>query len=352
MNPQAPSLLSARRVFWTLLFLAFTLGNLLHFIGEANPDWYSYQTLFEEQGAWLAERGRDPTFLGLMEFFALIGSYEAFRLWVGLYFLIFTFWILNRWARHVPELSVFATFLSLAPLLMPKFTVQIREGLAQTVVLAALTLLFEQHRRGPRAGLPLMPLLLLAVASTIHAATAVLVAAVLIPLAALRLGGAAGARLVLPIAVAMTLLAAAAGLYVIGVGDLLRDAASRLLGELQQEEARIDSAKAAYWSAKVIALGYLAVRVRRCDLGQTAFGLFTRYATYALAPTFLLLAVYLIFTGYPAFIASAAIRAYHTVFYVVFALHCLVSRPRAGTAAVAGLLLLDEYRVMTVDSAT
>ena len=93
-----------------------------------------------------ADQGRDPLFLLLMgSMSALLGpdGYESFRIVLAAYFAVFTYWLLR--GRHVPADGRRHRWplllLGLLPFVAPRFTIQIREGLALTLVLVGLVLL-------------------------------------------------------------------------------------------------------------------------------------------------------------------------------------------------------------------
>lgn len=131
----------------TLVF--FGLGGLL-WIGfsEFNPDWLSYLIIYETGGAWLAEYGQDPAFLLLIVFANyLLGpaGYELFRLILSIYFLFFSAAIVlgkiipitySRWLPLQLSLAIISFGFT-------RFTVQIREGVAATLILFGLACIMK-----------------------------------------------------------------------------------------------------------------------------------------------------------------------------------------------------------------
>lgn len=333
---------------WILALLAFVALNLLYFVGEVNSDWAAYEYLYESGGGWLSDRGRDVGFLRLVEVVKVFGTYELFRFLIAAYFFAFAVWLFKRWRYYHTNKTYLWAFAGLLPLLIPKFTVQIREGLADTLMLVAFTLLFERERRygGVKALWPTV--LILTFAANIHSGTIIFLAALLIPYCVYSLTKFFDTRNVVRNAVVLTVAAICIFLYVADFDTFLRVAAEEVLGTLTEKEVETGVFKQIYWAAKFLSVGYLAWQIKGAQYRQPAFSMFMRYTAYAVIPALQIAVLYLIFAGYPEFIASVAIRAYHTVFYAVFALASLTTRATPLNAAVAAALLLDEYRVMTV----
>lgn len=331
---------------WLYTILFFIAINMLVFIGEMNADWLAYEYLFNSGGGWLSDQGRDHGFLFLNEAAKSYISYEAFRIIFGLYFLAFVTWFTRRWRPHLANDTYLWAYAGLLPLLIPKFTVQIREGLADTLILVAFTFLFERERNycGIKALWP--TILLLIAAATIHSGTLIFSGGLVIAYATYTLTKRFSQRYEALFPVLITVISAFLFLYFADWDSLLRTAAENVLGDLPEEQADTEFAKAAYWTVKCLAVLFLAWNVHITQFKQRIFSIFIRYAVYAILPALQLIVVYLIFSGYPKFIDSAAVRAYHTVFYVVFALASLTTKAKPTTALIALFLLVDEYRAM------
>ena len=125
-------------------------GALLQLsMSKLNPDWFSYQLIYESKGAWLSDQGRDPVFLILTAYLAkLFGpqGYEASRIFLAFYFLLFVALLssgcifkLNRTKGAYVFLMVALVYLGFT-----RFTIQIREGLAMTPVVLSLALVLKQ----------------------------------------------------------------------------------------------------------------------------------------------------------------------------------------------------------------
>ena len=142
---------SAERFSWWFFVLIMLLfGALLHFsLSELNPDWFSYQVIYESDGAWLSERGRDPAFLVLIAMFAnFFGSdgYEAFRIFFAFYFLLFLALLSSGCIFKLNLTKNGCVFLMIALVFLgcTRFTIQIREGLAITLIVFSMALI---HKR-------------------------------------------------------------------------------------------------------------------------------------------------------------------------------------------------------------
>jgi hypothetical protein len=134
----------ALRIF-ALSILALLMWLLVE---ELNPDWYGYQFIYTDGGAWLSSQGRDPAFILLNRIAnTMLGSdgYDKFRIILGIWFLVFTSFLLR--GKFIPfqsKLSIsLPVIVAVLPLMIPRFTIQIREGLAITIILAALALLMK-----------------------------------------------------------------------------------------------------------------------------------------------------------------------------------------------------------------
>lgn len=349
---------------------------LMQWLSEGlNPDWQGYALLYQDAGAWLAEQGRDPLFLlfiGLGS--ALLGpdGYLAFRVLVGLYFALFLFWLLRRpfGPPELPRQGAWLLLLGLLPFVAPRFTIQIREGLALTLVLAGAAWLSRAHApgssAGPAAGVqaglrglaagaarhPVWPaVLLFLAASAMHSASAVLLAALLGGLL-LRLLCSDTVRLelwlLLSISLAVTAGIALAALLLLATPAGL-ERVETLYGELADTEAELSLAKWAYWGLYGLGLLAFAAHVRRL-YQQRALpsGLRQWLGMVALVflPAVYLTALLLLANGLPAIVVAGAARVQNMLLAVgllVLALRGQLSR-RLGLLCL--LVLLDQARVI------
>lgn len=167
---------------WPAALLAVSaLGGLVHLsLTEINPDWGAYQAIYDSQGAWLADAGRDPLFTALVALsHSLWGAdgYENWRAWLAAWFVTFSILLasgrvipalpfLSRQADTWPteasgwppgqefspahglrmvKLSLWAVAVTITYLGFTRFTIQVREGLAVTLALIGLGLLLRYH---------------------------------------------------------------------------------------------------------------------------------------------------------------------------------------------------------------
>lgn len=182
---------SIEYISWGLGVLSIILfGTLLHFsLTILNPDWLSYRLIYEAEGAWLSEQGRDPAFLMLTAFLEnLFGpqGYEAYRIFFALYFLVFIGFLSSGYIFKFKRKNYGHLFLMIAIVYFgfTRFTIQIREGIALTLVVLSLALVAKRSHDQARSflrrngkpssqGLLLMgvTLPLFVVAALVHLAT-------------------------------------------------------------------------------------------------------------------------------------------------------------------------------------
>lgn len=115
---------------------------------EFNPDWIGYMKLYED-GAWLADSGRDLGFIALLSFLKLLtrADYNTIRLIISVYFSVFIFFLANgnllRYGKkHVTFISIFIAIISFSCI---RFSIQIREGIAVTFIIYGITILIKEE---------------------------------------------------------------------------------------------------------------------------------------------------------------------------------------------------------------
>jgi hypothetical protein len=130
------------------LFLIALTGTVLFLtFNQFNPDWPSYQSLYESRGGYLAETNRDFLFTAILNLFQSLGvEYWVFRLILDIFFLIF---ILRLFAGRVFKYDkdlVWYGFVTLAifTLFFIRSTVIIREGIALCLFLVAVSYLYNR----------------------------------------------------------------------------------------------------------------------------------------------------------------------------------------------------------------
>lgn len=334
---------------------------------ELNPDWLGYAAIYQEAGAWLADQGRDPLFLLLMgTMSSLLGpdGYERFRIVVGLYFAAFTYWLLR--GRHVAaggrRQGWPLLLLGLLPLVAPRFTIQIREGLALTLVFVGLVLLARpasaadaaasnaSGERPPRtAAWP--ALLLFAAAAALHSGTAVLLLALLAALAVRHVcGGAIRLELWLLLSLGMVAVTGSALLSTLGLATPAgRALVDELYGLLADEDATVSAAKWVYWGAYGLGVLTLAGRVRGLyQGGQLPAGLRTVLGLVALVmlPAIYVTALLLLAAGMPAIVVSAAARMMNMLLSVSLLVLALRGALNLRLGLFCVLVLVDQARVI------
>lgn len=143
---RAPSGASGRPPWWVPTLIIACFGGLLNFsFSNLNPDWLSYQLIYESGGAWLSEQSRDPAFLtltSLMASFLGANGYETYRVLLAVYFMVF---IALLSAGRIFKINLagggyLTLMLALMYLGFTRFTIQIREGVAFSIVIFAIAL--------------------------------------------------------------------------------------------------------------------------------------------------------------------------------------------------------------------
>ena len=109
-----------------------------------NPDWVGYMKIYED-GAWLANDNRDPGFLAILNTVKFLpgGDYEMFRYLVVVYFAVFIFFlgrgsIIEYGKKHCAFISILFVLVCFS---LVRFSIQIREGIAVTFMIFAVSVL-------------------------------------------------------------------------------------------------------------------------------------------------------------------------------------------------------------------
>jgi hypothetical protein len=121
-----------------------------HVQAELNPDWIAYMKIFED-GGWLLDDNRDLGFLAIIWIFKAVfgNNYDFFRhLLIG-YFLFFALFFFRGSIFPFKQKGVYVLQWTIAilALLLIRFTVQIREGLALTFLLFGLGLIIRRSQK-------------------------------------------------------------------------------------------------------------------------------------------------------------------------------------------------------------
>jgi hypothetical protein len=338
------------------LFLLIVIALLLvYWSGDRNADWNAYRLIFES-GAWLFNQGRDTGFLDLIKLFKIFlpENYDLFRGLVGAYFIGWSAWLIWFFERRSQtQANLYAlSYVGLLPLAVPRFTTQIREGVAVTLVLCALG--FLQRPDGDRLAMWIVvaiTVVILGLASAVHSGMAIFAAILLV---SVGLCGAAHIlpsrpRVVLASGIGITLLAFAA-LYISGVFDVMVfQLGEELNGGPLGPAVQGSTEKYFFWSATSLIAVYIAMMVRRSvreGNPQTLYSWVLRYMAYAVVPVLQALIFLLLISGYPVVTTSSAIRLYESVLFMTLALVSFSARKTWLLVAIVTILLINEHRVL------
>jgi hypothetical protein len=327
------------------LLCAFVVYTLVAFWGAArNADWSAYETLYLGDGAWLADQGRDFGFLTLVQYLSKVINYEDFRLLLALYFGTFTFWFVNAWRSRAIVDRYFLSYVALLPLLYPRITVQIREGIAITFILAAIVIFSRRVEAQRSAGV--FPLILMVFATTIHAAAAIVLVMMYLPRIFFALKR---QRLVLCVGVAAILIAIVALIDAGIESTLVLQILEGGWSGFEFVETTSDSAKMIYWAARTAAVLHLIHLLKQYTAD---FDIHTRrflkVSGYLMVPALHLLVIWLVFSGQNALVASTGIRVLNMVFFLALALVGLRARKRLPLLAIVAFFVYDQHRVLMV----
>jgi len=344
------------------LFATGLVVSLMAVVTEqSNPDWFGYEIIYQEGGAWLLNQGRDILFLLVVGAAAAAfgpEGYPVFRLVLAAYFAAFTFALLSgRVVRYSGRVQgTWLVFFALMPLMLPRFTIQIREGLALTLVIVAIGLLSraELSGRAKHARLvgKLAPTGLMIAAFSIHSGTAILlVAAGLGALVSSLTGGSRRQELLLYWALGLfAIFAAGASALLLADTVFFRQTVNETFGWLADSEASMSLAKWLYWllyglgiaqlvsSVHALCAGPALPKQLRSIIGVLAIGLL---------PAMYVTALVLLAVGMPPIVVSALAR----ILNMILALLLLVTAYNGGLTGrlliFAALVLIDQVRVIT-----
>lgn len=340
--------------------LLLVLGLMIWLRDELNPDWFSYGLIYSEAGAWLADQNRDPLFLALVGALRrLFGpdGYDAFRATVAAYFAVFT-WLLLRGRilpfdgqhRHGWPLLL----LGLLPFVAPRFTIQIREGLALTAVLGGMALLSLEHRVSTpqlRQTRQFAALALFAAGMLLHSGTGLLLVALLAGWLVRQLGMRSIAlELWILLALGLTAATTAAGIAIFGLGT---DAGHRFVENLYGVEASVEATlgfwKWVYWGSYGLGVALLAGRVhtlyrsqRLPDNLRQLLGM----VTLVMLPAIYVAALLLLAGGLPPIVVSGAARLMNMLLSVTLLVLALRGALNLRLGLFALLVLVDQARII------
>lgn len=317
--------------------------------GPLNPDWTSYERMYEEHGAWLSEYGRDPLFTWLLEVCRTIfgvQGYRTFRAVTLLGLAIAAAAFVARWplSRRYSMSAVPVLACVGVALWAGKATVQIREGIALVFLLPALLRIIRRNRMG--------------VASFASAVCSVLIHAgtspYLVMLVVAQMAFWAGKGR--PISTWLGLLVAVVGAILLGVGlDAWRvSEEERLLGygfTRDVTEAQASWLKYLYWllfAGVLVVLGR-ELRVLAGEKRGSMGGVVASIHGSVLLPLLLMLAIYWTISGQPLAAVAVVLRMLSTAASVAMAMVMLADGCRRGMVLACALFVIaDQLRSIYV----
>jgi hypothetical protein len=328
-------------------------------LSELNPDWLAYRLIFESNGAWLGESGRDLAFLGLnslMSVFLGEDGYETFRGLMAVYFFVFSIALVTgRLSTLKGSRKSWLSFsLAVIYLGFARFTIQIREGLAITIVMIAIALFQRNEQRAcaPDATLrgQWLPWGLMILAAGTHASMGFVL---LIALAGRWVAGSGASaqpalqagrrRAVWIVAICTAILITVQLKY----GGALDEIASETLGDRLIEQKDVTASQFAFWAI----YGLVCLVVHR----QTRIAVHTSSRLSQFEATLQVLAGPAMFAVYFSIIAALSlgitglvISSYARLLYMFLALNiiylAILGRRSWQLTLGCAFLLLDQMR--------
>jgi hypothetical protein len=347
-----------------LLVIVSLFAASCAFWGDANPDWRTYESIYDDAGGYLAAQGRDPLFTLLIQSAheALgAGGYEFFRI------VVFAVVAANATmlALRMPTdkqlnpckgvqstvgsvLQGLTIAACVTAAFLTKSVIQVREGLAFALVAAAIFRVMRCRVDGRRAQVLIYSLLTAAV--LIHnGTTAYLIVYALAHMSSLvfqRRGRKIGSCHYAVMALA-AVSGVAVGMYALYASEPLQEALQQL-GVEASSESEASGLKLLFWVAQgglllLVVKELLHAAEEMPDVIGARFAVV--HATFVL-PFLYVLSVYMIVTSQPLPILSMVGRMLATAFGI--ALLGLVLRQRATILSLAAALFLivDQLRVI------
>jgi len=338
------------------------LGGLLWLSqSELNPDWGAYRLIYESEGAWLGSSGRDPAYTGLNSLAnAVLGAdgYESFRALLATYFFAFSVLLVTgRISRLSTGRGNMAAFVLAAVYFgFSRFTIQIREGVAMSLVVFALAV-FRRHAGAAsvrpvahhRSDSNLSAWMLMVLATCMHASIALVMA---IMIAAVWVNGADAAR---PSAresrfQLVTLLAALivfVTLAQLKLGGVLDEIATETLGDRLVEEHQVTALQLAFWGVYGVVCWMVQREMRRAMEDGAIRGIYGwTLRTLAGPATF---GVYLslvacLLMGISSLVLSSYVRLIHMVLALSILQLAILGRTNWKLTLAILFLLVDQAR--------
>jgi hypothetical protein len=319
-----------------------------------NPDWFAYKTLFESEGGWLAEQGRDPLFLLLMQLAVQslgIGGYDDFRNLLGVFFTVATLLLAAGFVLPFTngKPALVALILAVVVFSASRFTIQIREGIAMVFVLLALRQIWDRPMLRTR---PALATALMLAATLVHGGIALLLVTLI---AAVGLGSTLGQsgdrcrklRYLTPWVIVAALLGT---VFVLNSG-----LTAGLVGTLDDGRESFDrssSLKYLYWGLTSLGLVCVAHAASRCIYQPTmspVLRAFMGLMTYVILPAVLAAALLQLALGSSGVLIAATTRLVQMTSNLVILILAARRQMTWQTGLTAFFFIADQVRV-SIDS--
>jgi len=343
------------RMAGTTLAGTLIMGFAIFTVTEAlNPDWFGYAAIYESGGGWLKEQNRDPLFTMLIvgaEYLLGPDNYEQFRLLVGLYFVYFTYALVSGRIVNYKEMPALngLTLLPLLTLMTPRFTVQIREGLAVTLVIMAIGYLWRQPNR--RTSDWLIGLILFLLAGLMHSSIIILWIALLLGTVVTKLtnGSAYNERLLIVFLSMFSTILMCASLIYLQSTNLGSSAIDFTFGWLVGNSSGMTLEKWVYWLT--IGTG-LSLVVKQLWSVYKILGLpavlrgFVGVKAFVLLPAIYFGAITLLILDAPPILVSSLSRFMNLLLVLLLMLLIFAGRMNRSLAIFSVFVFVDQIRVI------
>lgn len=316
--------------------------------GPAVSDWEGYQFLFDQDGGWLRRQGRDPLFLYVLQGGRAIFGGNGYDLFRGAVFAAFAA-AAARFAYAMAPGRTWAIFLALVAVaaFMIKALAQIREGMAFLIVTWPLVATYRHGENNPLAvGVFACVAPLMHSGAALFAGLWAMAAALSIiprlvtwrglPWLLLGAGLLAGAS-------AAAWISASASTLEFSLRDLGIDTDAETIGGV---------AKDIYWLANGVAVLILWRELLRAAHGAGRFGgAFAIGLGSLVLPAVYTVCLVLVFRQFylPA-VTSMAIRLLISSMQLALLILGLRGRVNLASIGIASALILDQARLLFVDS--
>jgi hypothetical protein len=312
-----------------------------------NGDWKGYYQIYVGAGAWLADRGRDPLFVFIINrAAALFGGegYEIFRHIAFAPFVLAAAWLAATSPRQLIRPSIIPIVACIITVMSVKSLVQIREGLGFILVIIASRSIATKARN------KVLIITLLALASMMHAGLAIFLFSYLFGIS-------------FPKIITINNSYILSGLLFIlgmGFGALLilapsaAAAITREIGTSSDTSIQNNYIKYIYWAMQGLSVFFLSIRLKSSTIGlkYDQSRVFILYIAIWLLPFLYGICFIMSASGAPvALLASAAIR----LLFTTMELSLIIILWRGGmggiTLGVCAFMMIDRGRLLILSLA-